>query len=246
MLFGGDGWAISGIVRQLMEYDWATGDVLWSIADIEISALSLENAIRTSELGDEQALINAALRGNDEISLSNDSDWFDGKSGSDILRGWGGVDTLYGNSGDDTLDGGDDDDDLYGDDGADLIEGSLGRDRMTGGADADTFYLASRYDSSNSAGRIDLITDFRAGLDRIDVSAIDASIIKPGGNAFLWRDEGAITRSKAGEIRFQQFDHSGTDTDYTMVFFDMDRDTASEFKLMLSGLVSLTAEDFAL
>ena len=70
-----------------------------------------------------------------------------GGGGSNLITGGGGADTLSGGTGDDTLSGG------------------TGADRLTGGAGYDVF----RFDSLPDAGA-DLITDFAAGVDKIQLS----------------------------------------------------------------------------
>jgi VCBS repeat-containing protein len=74
----------------------------------------------------------------------------------DLLSGLGGNDRLLGLEGDDTLEGGD---------GADVLAGGPGFDTLTGGAQADTFVM-SDFDG------IDTITDFMAGEDKLDISAL--------------------------------------------------------------------------
>jgi len=75
------------------------------------------------------------------------------------LQGGAGRDTLVGTAGDDRLTGG------------------AGADVLTGGAGADTFV----YQSMRDAG--DRITDFSPGTDRIDLSALLASMGYTGSNA---------------------------------------------------------------
>lgn len=71
-----------------------------------------------------------------------------GSTGADILAGGAGDDSLTGGSGDDIL-----------------LDGS-GADTLTGGAGADDFLLSND-------GQTDVILDFQAGIDRIDLTALD-------------------------------------------------------------------------
>jgi Ca2+-binding RTX toxin-like protein len=87
---------------------------------------------------------------------------------------------------------------MFGGDGADLIIGAGGADSLNGGAGADTF----RYDSASDsvAGREDLIGDFQGGLDRIDLSRVDADSTAAGDQAFTWIGSNAFSGA-AGELR---------------------------------------------
>jgi hypothetical protein len=113
-------------------------------------------------------------------------DRIEGRDGADWLRGDGGNDTIDGGSGDDTIDGGSGNDTINGGSGADFVQGGLGADTLTGGAeaagaaDADTFYYASWSEFG------DTITDFEHGVDKIDVSAIDARPDIAGNQAFTF------------------------------------------------------------
>lgn len=74
------------------------------------------------------------------------------------------AETLPGTAQDDILSGGAGNDTLSGAGGRDILLDGQGIDLMTGGADADTFVLAAD-------GEPDVITDFQAGTDRLDLSA---------------------------------------------------------------------------
>jgi hypothetical protein len=83
-------------------------------------------------------------------------------------------------------------------------------------------------------------------VDDINLWDIDASTVLAGNNNFLWRGTGTFTSSAAGELRFAIYNNPGTANDYTVVFGDTDRDSASEFQILLKGLVHLTSADFVL
>jgi Ca2+-binding RTX toxin-like protein len=153
---------------------------------------------------------------------------------------------LTGNTGANILDGGGGNDTLIGGDGADRLSGSVGTDQMWGGSGADNFVFKAENESGNELALADIIADFVRGQDRIDLSAIDASSLITGNNAFVWMGIAATTSSTSGELRFQQFDNDGTDNDYTLVYADTDADTSSEFMIKLVGLYDLTASDFIL
>ncbi len=95
------------------------------------------------------------------------NDRLEGGSDGDVLRGGTGNDRLFGGFGDDFLFGDADDDLIFGQDGRDMITGGAGNDRLFGGADADIFIFA------NNSGA-DLIRDFEAAIDIIDLTEVSA------------------------------------------------------------------------
>nr|WP_232487324.1 hypothetical protein [Azotobacter chroococcum] len=70
--------------------------------------------------------------------------------------------------------GGDANEQLLGGAGDDLLDGGAGRDRLTGGEGADIFRFSAREDSyrTSDASFNDLILDFDADEDLIDLSAL--------------------------------------------------------------------------
>ncbi|GAB3468364.1 glycosyl hydrolase family 28-related protein [Azotobacter salinestris] len=88
-----------------------------------------------------------------------------GGDGNDVLVGGEADEQLLGNAGDDRLDGGA---------GDDVLDGGAGRDRLSGGEGADTFVFSNRQDSyrTSSSSLADLLLDFDAGADLIDLSAL--------------------------------------------------------------------------
>ncbi|PVZ13686.1 MULTISPECIES: M10 family metallopeptidase C-terminal domain-containing protein [unclassified Pseudomonas] len=117
--------------------------------------------------------------GNDVIVGYFSDDRISGLAGNDTLRGEAGNDTLAGNAGDDTLEGGSGNDTLSGGAGNDRLSGGSGDDTLIGGAGADTLSAGSgadtfRFTSSTDSlsGAHDLITDFTARQDVIDVAAL--------------------------------------------------------------------------
>ncbi len=89
-------------------------------------------------------------------------DRLSGGSNDDYLYGMAGDDFLSGGSGNDGLDGGEGDDTLSGGSGNDYLDGGAGDDELTGGTGNDTFAF----------GNGDTVTDFAAGQDMIDLSAM--------------------------------------------------------------------------
>ncbi|MBD2746538.1 carboxypeptidase regulatory-like domain-containing protein [Microvirga sp. BT688] len=85
-----------------------------------------------------------------------------GMGGNDKLYGKAGNDKLYGGTGSDGLVGDSGSDRLYGESGNDRLNGSSGNDFLSGGTGADTFRFTGKWGA-------DKITDFRNGIDRIDL-----------------------------------------------------------------------------
>jgi len=102
----------------------------------------------------------------------------------DVIVGGAGADILRGQAGNDDLRGGA---------GNDQLTGAAGADRMTGGEGADTFIYSAATDSGATTATRDLILDFVRGVDRINLSAIDASVSATGNQAFVWRGTQALT-----------------------------------------------------
>jgi hypothetical protein len=75
--------------------------------------------------------------------------------------------------------------------------------------------------------------------------SIDASTAAANNQTFSWR--GALAFSGvAGQLRYQKQDVSGTASDKTVVFADLNGDRAADFQIELTGLRTLVAGDFIL
>ena len=108
------------------------------------------------------------------------SNQIQGSISDDTIHGLGGNDRLIGFGGNDTLNGGD---------GNDLLQGGIGSDQLSGGAGADQF----RFDTSILYGDFDSISDFKLGVDQIqlaiaifsglDLGALSASAFVSGTSA---------------------------------------------------------------
>ncbi|MEE4462935.1 M10 family metallopeptidase C-terminal domain-containing protein, partial [Azotobacter chroococcum] len=103
------------------------------------------------------------------------------------LEGSAASDSLIGSAAAESLAGGAGDDYLHGGAGDDSLDGGLGRDTLAGSSGADLFRFASREDSyrTDSEGFSDLILDFEAGEDRIDLSALGFSGLGDGHGGTL-------------------------------------------------------------
>ncbi len=151
-----------------------------------------------------------------------------GGDGADTLDGGADADRLLGDSGDDSLSGGAGDDRILGGAGDDVIFGGLGADLLTGGSGADSFVYYLDGDTG------DVIADFEQGVDRLNVSNIQA--LDPVD--FL--GTGAFTGT-TGEVRFTILG------DTTLVELDgLDPDAEADASFTLLGAYTLTAQDFIL
>jgi len=136
--------------------------------------------------------------------------------------------TLYGLDGNDTLTGGA---------GNDILSGGSGNDTLTGGGGADTFTFTALDVKTYTT---DTITDFTRGMDKIDLSQIDAK------TATITRDDAfnfigtTAFHHIAGELRYDVA--NGT----TTVYADTNGDGLADFALILKSLTTLSATDFIL
>ena len=193
--------------------------------------------------GDNDANVISGLGGNDKISGRGGGDTlfgdslsfpFPGPFGNDRLYGENGDDRLFGGGGNDKLYGGKNDDELFGGNDDDKLYGGGNDDELNGGAGADTFAFET---IGGAVNLDDVITDFVEGVDRIDVSKIDANAGQSGNQAFSVVD-GDFTA--AGQVR--SFQLGGL----TYVYLNTDADAQAESAFTLSGVHDLSASDFVL
>lgn len=189
----------------------------------------------------------AGGRSADLLKGERDEDLLKGNSGSDLLLGGkaddellggNGTDILRGNRGDDFMKGGRGFDQLYGGKDEDILFGGRGTDELTGGRDDDTFVFTSLGKSQTGSGYRDLIRDFQAGRDKIDLLEIDARPDMRGDQAFdfIGQDE----FSGAGEVRYH-FDGGNT-----IVEVNTDFNDSPDMEIALTGRISLIGDDFVL
>ena len=186
--------------------------------------------------------------GIDRLAGQGGNDHVYGGTGDDLLSGGSGFDIIEGESGSDVIDGGRGNDRLFGDrgrdtiiggKGSDSIEGDGGADVLTGGQGADYFVFRSANEIGRAFGHRDVITDFRHGLDHIDLSAIDAAFASPGDQAFNFIGRHAFT-GHAAEL------HAVHANGSTFLEGDVNGDRHADFSLEFAGAVRLTLGDFVL
>ncbi len=137
---------------------------------------------------------------------------------------------VKGNSGRNNLDGSG---------GTDKINGAGGADILTGGTGPDQFIYSNLSDSTADTSGRDTILDFAKGQDRVNLSPIDANTKTSGDQAFTFIG-GAAYSNKAGELRY------GINGDQTIISGDVNGDGVTDFKIVLSGSISLGSADFVL
>ena len=117
--------------------------------------------------------------------------------------GGGGNDVISGNSANNRLQGGG---------GDDRLNGLAGTDRTEGGAGADIFVFSAALHSTDYLLRSDgkkftpdVLADFTSGIDKIDLSAIDAIADTAADDAFTFIGTAAFS-DQAGQLRFAAAD----------------------------------------
>lgn len=207
-LFGGTGndvYILSTVGDQITEYEGEGTDTVYVSIATYILADNVEN------LNANASGVNFNLYGNvldNVINGSGGNDYLDGDEGNDVVVGGLGDDVLQGGLGDD------------------LVIGGAGYDMMGGGPGADVFKFSS-FESGTGASA-DFISDFISGVDKIDLTGVDAALLTPGDQAFSFI--GTDDFSGAGaELRYY-FDGSNT-----IIQADINADGVSDFELVLQG-----------
>lgn len=245
----------------------AEGDVLIGIENVDVTRFSDRvigagsAGIMVLGLGDDVAY---GLGGADNLQGEDGNDRLVGGAGADVLSGGNGLDWAYYHtgaagvavnlatglgtggeaqgdvlSGIEAIYGSARSDTLTGDALANVLLGNTGADRLTGGGQADTFMYLAVSDSTVAAAGRDTILDFtRAQGDRINLWAIDAAAAG-GDQAFSFIGTGAYT-GVAGQL------HYAVSGSTTIVAGDVDGDRASDFYIVLNGVIAMTAGDFVL
>jgi serralysin len=160
------------------------------------------------------------LRGNALDNLLVDADGsnlLDGRDGNDVLRAGGGDDFLIGGNG---------------------IDGLYGQ------AGADRFDFRSVEEIGVGEGTRDVIWDFAAQVDKINLGLIDANEKHTGNQGFTYLGDADFTGTD-GELRWE-WTKLANGLDVTLVEGDTNGDGVADFEIQLKGQVTLSASDFIL
>ena len=109
-----------------------------------------------------------------------------------------------------------------------------GRDWLTGLDGRDIFYYNSWDDSRYSKSRRDIINDFNASEDLVDLHSIDANSRRPGLQGFTWIGDASFVGSAPGQLRY----HDG------VLSADLNGDRRRDFAIDFAGSPVLTADNF--
>lgn len=173
--------------------------------------------------------------GNDVVFGGTRNDKIAGDAGNDILDGGAGDDELSGGAGNDVLFGGVGSDRLVGGAGNDILIGGLGADRMTGSEGRDIFVFNTV--DKDSAGKpvADVITDFKQGDDKIDLSSLYQGKVFGG----LHEVKGpGITGATDGLAEFKAIFY--TQQGKTFFAADVDGQRGADILIELNGAMKLS------
>jgi hypothetical protein len=131
---------------------------------------------------------------------------------------------------------------LYGGGAENVLVAGYGTEYINGGAGANLFtYLAPNGLTTQCGSSPSYISNFDPAKDVIDLSHIDADLTKAGLQSFTFIGTNAFTGAGA-EVRYQENPATGT----TTVQATLAGGTLPELTMQISGLVTLTAANFAL
>jgi serralysin len=155
------------------------------------------------------------------------------------------VENATGGAGNDSITGNAVTNNLRGGDGNDTLAGAGGTDRLEGGAGGDIFTFSGHGDSRDAAVRsdgkkqvADQLPDFVSGLDKIDLSGLDADRGTAGDQAFSWLGAGAFS-GVAGQLRAEVIGGQ------VHIYGDWDGDSRADLHIIAGG-TQILAGDFVL
>ncbi|HWH22612.1 MAG TPA: M10 family metallopeptidase C-terminal domain-containing protein, partial [Allosphingosinicella sp.] len=141
--------------------------------------------------------------------------------------------------------GGSGNDLVRGNSASNVIEGGGGGDTLYGSAGADIFRFNALADSRTYGHRSDgrkllpdFLADFESGVDRIDLSAVDAIAGTAENDSFTYIGSNSFS-SRAGELRHEVRDSR------VHVYGDMDGDGVADLHIIVAG-TAIQPTDFLL
>lgn len=170
------------------------------------------------------------LTGSSKISGTGNSDnnSITGNSGNNALKGLSGRDKLLGGGGADRLEGGS---------GRDRLDGQGGRDRLDGGDDSvSDVFIFSTIKDSRVGSKHDTILNFKKGIDKIDLHALDADAETGRNNSFDWKGTSALDHS----VWWKSSDNG------VLVQGDVNGNSKADFEIFVQDVTRLSSDDFIL
>ena len=216
--------------------------------------------------GNSQAGVQGAADGGDRIFGGEGMDYVNGNAGNDAIFGGAGSDRLYGgadddsidggsgadhlngNKGNDTLEGGDGNDELLGGQGDDRLSGGNGFDTLTGNAGSDTFFIAAYGHFATSgpdAYRVDVITDFQDGQDKLGLYYYPAPTVLHPGSASDAASAFALATSKLAGASDANVAAVQVGADTYLFFDNFGHGPESAVRLLNVSASAIDAHDFA-
>lgn len=223
--------------------------------DMTMTAMAMDDHDHDDGHDDHAATVIMGTNFEDWLFGSGGPQYIDGGNGNDHIYGRGGPDTLLGGNGADELYGGGGRDVLIGGNGSDVLDGGPGPDILTGGNGPDVFVIGSAHGSHGGGGGhdsdhdhdhdetlvasdvlsegshgMDIITDFKPGVDVLDFSAIEGElhfaegpeafgiwVEQVGANTMVYADtNGHVSGSEMAELSVQlvgvNAEHLGADS----------------------------------
>ncbi len=169
-----------------------------------------------------------------------------GSKYDDTLTGDALDNTLLGLEGDDTLFGGGGADKLQGDIGKDTLHGGSGRDSLNGGADSDTYRFSLVEDSNYGFDDFgepiyDVIVGFEHGIDKLDLTRIDANVLLQGNQEFNVVEQ---FTGRAGELILGVAEVEDLQFYEQTLLGDVDGDAVADFAIEFDGYLQPGATAF--
>jgi hypothetical protein len=173
--------------------------------------------------------------GDDDLFGGFGSDWFAAGFGADVVYGQSGNDDLYGQAGQDDLYGGSGHDDLYGGSGNDWLIGGTGSDRLAGGSGSDRFFV-TRGTSGTTSGTADVITDWNAAFDFVDmpIRGTSANYGEASTNATTIAGAAAEVEFEYSDLGLNHIFLFNSEVDRGFLLSDLNNDTVFETGVVLN------------